>query len=135
VTTRDHEHVIARFYNDMWNRFDTNILPDIVSPTLQFRGSLGQTRVGIEQFIEYVTFVQTFAPDFHNSVVDTISDDHRTFARLTYTGTHQGELFGIAPTGHRFEYAGAAIFAFDHNLISNLWVLGDIHGLIQQLAP
>ncbi len=135
MTARDHEHLIGRFYNDMWNRFDTNVLTDIVSPTLHFRGSLGQTRIGIDEFIEYVAFVQAFAPDFHNTVVDTISDEHRTFARLTYTGTHHGELFGIAPTGRRFEYAGAAIFTFDHNLISDVWVLGDIHGLLQQLAP
>jgi predicted ester cyclase len=96
VTARDHEHLVARFYDDMWNRFDTTVLADIVSPAIRFRGSLGQTRTGIEELVEYVEYVRTFSADFHNTVVDTISDDRRTFARLACTGTHLGEFFGIA---------------------------------------
>jgi predicted ester cyclase len=133
--TSENDHLIERFYNDMWNRFDTGLLIDVVSPEIRFRGSLGQTRTGIPELIEYVEFIRAFAPDFHNIVVDTISQGHRTFAKLSYTGTHRGELFGISPTGRRFEYSGAAVFTFDHNLISEVWVLGDIYGLLQQLNP
>ncbi len=133
MTTPRHEHLVARFYDEMWNRFDKSVLTGIVSPDIRFRGSLGQTRIGIGELGEYVDFIEAFAPDFHNTVVDTISDDRRTFARLSYTGTHRGEVFGIAPTGRRFEYAGAAIFDFDDGLIREVWVLGDIYGLIRQL--
>jgi len=38
------------------------------------------------------------------------------------------------PTGKRVEWAGAAVFTFAGEQISALWVLGDIHGLLQQLA-
>lgn len=130
---RHHEQLVARFYDDMWNRFDTSILAEILTPDIRFRGSLGQTRNGIDEFSDYVDFIQAFAPDFHNTVVLTISDEQRTFARLSYSGTHLGEVFGIAPSGRRFEYAGAAVFDFRRGLISDVWVLGDIHGLLQQL--
>ena len=53
-------------------------------------------------------------------------------ARLSYTGTHQGKLLGIAPTGKRFECAGAAIFMFSDGPIHDVWVLGDVDGLTQQ---
>jgi steroid delta-isomerase-like uncharacterized protein len=129
-----HQELVARFYDDMWNRFDKTVFAEILSPDVHFRGSLGQTKVGYQEFGDYVDFIQAFAPDFHNTVVDTISDDNRTFAKLSYTGTHHGEVFGIPPTGLRFEYAGAAIFDFDQNLISDVWVLGDIYGLLQQLG-
>ena len=126
--------LIDRFYNDMWNRFDKSVFADILDPKIHFRGSLGQTKVGFDDFGEYVDYIQAFAPDFHNKVLSTITEGSRTFARLSYTGTHQGEVFGLAPTGRRFEYSGAAVFTFSDGLISDVWVLGDIHGLTQQLS-
>ena len=72
--------------------------------------------------------------DFHNEIISTITEGHQTFVRLSYTGTHQGEVFELAATGKRFEYSGAAVFTFSRDLISDVWVLGDIYGLIQQLS-
>ena len=63
----------------------------------------------------------------------TIAEGDRIFARLTYTGTHRGEIFGIAPSGRRIEYSGAAIFTIEGTRISEVWVLGDLYGLLKQL--
>jgi predicted ester cyclase len=118
----------------MWNRFDKSVFGEILDPMIHFRGSLGQTKVGFDEFGEYVDYIQAFASDFHNEVLSTITEANMTFARLFYTGTHQGEVFGLAPTGKRFEYSGAAVFTFSDELISDVWVLGDIYGLTQQLS-
>ncbi len=126
--------LIDRFYNDMWNRFNKSVFGDILEPKIHFRGSLGQTKVGFDEFGEYVDYIQAFASDFHNEVLSTITERNRTFARLSYTGTHQGEVFGLAPTGKRFEYSGAAVFTFSDGLISDVWVLGDVYGLTKQLS-
>ncbi len=131
---RDRQLVLVRrFYDEMWNRFDTSVLDQLLEPDVRFRGSLGQEKVGHEEFGEYVEFIRAFAPDFHNRVDQTVSEGDTTFARLTYTGTHRGEVFGRSPTGRRFSYAGAAVFAFSDRLIASVWVLGDIHGLLRQL--
>ena len=126
--------LIDRFYNDMWNRFDKTVFAEILHPDIQFRGSLGQTKIGFDEFGDYVDYIQAFAPDFHNQVLTTITEGNQTFARLSYTGTQQGELFGIAPTGKSFNYAGAAVFTFSGGLIREVWVLGDIYGLTLQLT-
>ena len=106
-----HAELVRSFYDDMWNRFDVSILERILHPEVDFRGSLGQSKHGHREFAEYVEYIRRFSNDFHNEVVETIGDGHRLFARLTYTGTHHGEVFGIAPTGRRFEYSGAAVFS------------------------
>jgi hypothetical protein len=46
----------------------------------------------------------------------------------------RGAIFGVAPTGRRIEYAGAALFRFRDERIWNVWVLGDVDGLKRQLA-
>ena len=133
VNAHDQRMLIDRFYHDMWNQFDKAVFTDILDPDIRFRGSLGQERVGHAEFGDYVDFIQAFSPDFHNTVLTTITEDDRTFARLCYSGTHQGEVFGVQPTGRAFEYAGAAVFSFSEHRISEIWVLGDIYGLLQQL--
>ncbi len=135
MTQTQHIDLIDRFYNDMWNRFDKSVFAEILHPDIRFRGSLGQVKVGFDEFGEYVDFIRTFSPNFHNEVEMTISEGDKAFARLTYTGTQAGEVFGLPPTGRRFEYDGAAVFTFQDGRILEVWVLGDIHGLIHQLDP
>ena len=52
----------------------------------------------------------------------------------TYTGTHQGELFGFAATGHKITYSGIAIFEFRDSKIVRGYVLGDTENLKRQLT-
>lgn len=125
--------LIERFYNDMWNKFDKSVFPEILHENIIFRGSLSQVKHGFDEFREYVDFIQATFPDFHNRVVETITQGNKTFARLAYTGTHRGELFGIPPTGKRVEYAGTAVFTISQGKIAEVWVLGDIYGLLEQL--
>ena len=128
-----HEALIRRFYDDMWNPFDKSLFGEVLEPTIRFRGSLGQETVGYDEFGAYVDAIEAFSPDFHNEVVTLISEGDQTFARLRYTGTHEGEVFGLAPTGRRFAYAGAAVFTIPGDRIASVWVLGDVYGLLQQL--
>jgi steroid delta-isomerase-like uncharacterized protein len=128
-----NRQLIARFYLEMWNRFDKTILPDILIEDIRFRGSLGQHKNGYAEFGEYVDFIQRAFPDFSNEIEEIISEDDKAFAKLIYRGTHRGEVFGIEPTGRPIQYAGAAVFKFRNDRIAEVWVLGDIHGLISQL--
>jgi steroid delta-isomerase-like uncharacterized protein len=125
--------LIERFFLEMWNRFDKTIFPDILTEDLRFRGSLGQSKSGYAEFGEYVDFIQRAFPDFSIEIEEVISEGDKAFAKLAYTGTHRGELFGIAPTGRPIQYAGAAVFKFRGDRIAEVWVLGDIHGLLSQL--
>ncbi len=125
--------LIHRFYDELWNRFDRSRIPELLTEDVYFRGSLGQVKAGREAFGDYVDFIRAAFPDFSNHVEETIEEGDRCFARLTYRGTHEGEVFGIAPTGRAIEYSGAAVFRFRDGRIASVWVLGDVYGLIQQL--
>jgi predicted ester cyclase len=125
--------LIKCFYLEMWNHFDKTIVPDILTEDIRFRGSLGQSKSGHAEFGEYIDFVQRAFPDFANEIEEIISEGDKAFAKLDYSGTHRGEIFGIAPTGRSIHYAGAAVFTFRGDRIAEVWVLGDIYGLISQL--
>ncbi|HUN24303.1 MAG TPA: ester cyclase [Anaerolineales bacterium] len=66
--------------------------------------------------------------------MDCISEENKSVARMLFSGIHQDVFWGYPPTGERVEWAGAAFFTFEQGKILDLWVLGDVHGLLQQLA-
>jgi steroid delta-isomerase-like uncharacterized protein len=126
-------HIIKKFYYLLWNQFEISLIPDLLTQDIQFRGSLGKYTVGHEELSNYVKFIQSTFPDFTNFIEEIITQRDRSFVRLTYRGTHKGEVFGIPPTNKRVEYSGAAVFQIRDDKISDVWVLGDIYGLILQL--
>lgn len=106
----------------------------MISPDIAFRGSLGVSVEGREGFRRYVGLVRDAFPDFHNTVEMLLGEDDTVVARLTYRGTHRGELFGVAPIGKQVTYAGVAFFRLADGLIVDGWVLGDTSGLMRQLG-
>lgn len=129
------ERLVRRFYDDLWNRFDKRLIPKLLTTDVTFRGSLGRHAVGHDAFGNYMDLVQDAFPNFRNIVDELIVDavGHSAFARLTYRGTHRGELFGVPPTGQIIEYEGAARFEIRDKRIADIWMLGDLHGLMRQL--
>ena len=127
--------LIESWYHRMWNRWDKSAFEEILTPDIAFRGSLGQVKHGYDGISEYMDFVRAAFPDFTNQIEEVISEGDKAFVRLSYTGTHEGEIFGVAPTQKRFTYYGAAVFSFaDERMIHEVWVLGDVYGLLRQLT-
>lgn len=124
---------VESFYHDIWNRHDKSKIPELLRDDFTFRGSLGQTRVGHEGFASYVDFVHSALANYRCDILDLVADDSKAFARMRFSGIHQGEFFGYQPTSKPLEWLGCALFSFDGEKIGDLWVLGDIHSLLQLL--
>ena len=134
MTTDRNKKLIERFYNVMWNGWDMATARQILTEDIEFRGSIGLTRTGHDGFIEYMNIIRAAFPDFHNAIEAIVAEGEHAAARLTYTGTHQGELLGIAATDEKVSYAGAAFFTFRDGRISEIWGLGDALSLMRQIG-
>jgi steroid delta-isomerase-like uncharacterized protein len=126
--------LVHRFYDVLWNAWDDAAVDSTLHPDLRFRGSLGQETVGLEEWRAYRDGVRRASPDFVNQVADLVVDGDRAAARLLWTGTHEGTLLGLAGTGRRFSYPGAAFFTARDGLLAQVWVVGDLDALRRQLA-
>lgn len=128
-----NRELIQRFYDELWNRFDKEKIAKLLTADLEFRGSLGDEIVGHREFAAYMDKIRATFPDFRNHIEEVVTEGDRAFARLTYSGTQQGTILGIAPTDRQVTYAGVADFRFRDGKIARVWVLGDIYGLLRQL--
>lgn len=130
----NHITIVKSFYENIWDRHDKTYIPILLSENFGFRGSLGPIRKGHTEFADYVDFVHTALGNYQCDILDIVHEGNKAFARMLFSGIHKDVFFDYHPTHMRVEWAGAALFTFDQEKIIDLWVLGDVHGLLEQLA-
>ena len=128
------EEQVRRFYEVIWNQYDKKLIPDILHESFCFRGSLGLERKGYSGFSEYLDMIHSALSDYKCTILDIVTEKSKVFAKMQFSGIHQGELMGFQPTIRRVTWDGAALFHFRGDKISELWVLGDLKSLESQLA-
>lgn len=86
---------------------------------------------GIKPIIR--SFAQAF-PDVRIVIHDMVQAPGRIAVRAEITGTHRGELFGIAPTGKQVSFRLHEFHALDGQRVTTTWHMEDWFGLFLQLG-
>jgi steroid delta-isomerase-like uncharacterized protein len=73
-------------------------------------------------------------PDLKISVDDVVRDGDRLAARVTITGTQDGEFAGIKATGKQVTAANFAIYRLKDGKIAEVWSLVDLASIKRQLG-
>jgi predicted ester cyclase len=133
VTLSPQKEIVRRFYQELWDYADKRLIPVIFHPDFTFRGSLGPTLVGHDQFAGYVDWVTGALGNYTSDILALVEEDNRVAGKLRFHGIHRKELFGVPPSGRHVWWTGMPIFTFDGIKVRDLYVLGDIHGLIGRL--
>jgi predicted ester cyclase len=126
--------LVRCFYELIWNRGDKAKIPELLHESFTFRGSLAQRKQGHDGFVEYVDFVKDALAEYRCEIQEIVCEGNKAFAKVSFSGVHRNEFLGYFPTFKRVEWLGAALFTFDGDKISDLWVLGDLDTLREQLS-
>ena len=130
----NHKDTVRQFYDAIWNNDDHTVMAELLHEDFTFRGSLGQQQSGHAGFARFMDFIRAALANYRCEIIDMVEEGDKVYARMVYTGIHRGELFGYAPTNAKLKWDGIAAFTFQGDKIADLWVLGDIHSVIKQLA-
>ena len=128
-----HKMQVRRFYEVLWDAHDRDAIPSVLHKDFSFRGSLGQEKRGHDGFAEYVDMVHKALGEYKCIIEELVSESDKVFAKMMFTGIHQDDFMGFAPTQKRVSWNGCALFTFDGELIKDVWVLGDLKSLEEQL--
>ena len=83
---------------------------------------------------EAATGYRTAFPDLRVTIEAQVSEGDLVATRWKASGTHQGELFGIAATGKQATVTGTSITRVSGGKIAEDWTNWDTLGLLQQLG-
>ena len=81
----------------------------------------------------YATYRAAF-PDTHLTIEDQIAEGDKVVTRWTATGTNQGTLMGIPPSGKRVTITGISITRIANGKAVEDWVNFDTLGMLQQIG-
>ncbi len=107
---RERLLAMARESVDAWNRGDaagtvSNVADDIV----HHDGGLGMEVHGKVELQDLAQRYLTAFPDLHVEVTSTTCEGDRLVQEWVATGTHEGDLMGMAPTHRHVEFHGCAV--------------------------
>ena len=73
-------------------------------------------------------------PDIHMEVHEVVAGDDLIAYRATLSGTHEGELLGMAPTGRAFRVQHMHMLRMRDGRACEHWATRDDLGMLQQLG-
>ena len=91
---------------------------------------------GANTIKEEIEWFRNAVPDLTYTVEDQVAEGEKVVSRYTASGTHQGEFFGVAPTGKRIEMSGIQIDRFDEESgkMVEEWPEYDMLGAMKQMG-
>ena len=128
-----HKEQVKKFYEVLWDAHDKDAIPSVLHGDFTFRGSLGQKKRGHRGFAEYVDMVHDALGNYRCIIDELVEEGDKVFAKMTFTGLHQGEFMGFAPTQKQVSWKGCALFTFEGDRVADVWVLGDLKNVEGQL--
>ncbi|MDD3324939.1 MAG: ester cyclase [Sulfurospirillaceae bacterium] len=133
MAIKQSKQLIEEYYDVIWNEKKLDQVSKFVHTDVTFRGSLGMKVEGVRGFCDYAQMLFGAFPNLYHAIEDIVMEGDKVAARIAYTGTHTGKLFGFEPTGNRVRYSGASFFKLEDGKIRDIWVLGDLNTLYSQL--
>ena len=116
----EENKALVRKFIDTYNKRNLDLLDDIVAP--DYFDHTHQRR-GLENLKQVLNMGFAGFPDWHETVDDMIAEGDTVWARLTYTGTHTGEFFGLPPTGNKATTKAVGIYRIvDGKLTEGQWI-------------
>ena len=81
----------------------------------------------------YTAFRSAF-PDWREELVDVVAEEDKVVGRLKCSGTHRGEMMGIAPTGRHMEVDEVYFLRVENGKFVEFWGLEDNLTRMRQLG-
>ena len=132
--TEENKAAVRRLVREVVNGGDFGAFEQLVAPDFVAHSAppgAPPTRETLRHLIE--GFRAAF-PDLETTEEDLVAEGDKVVVRLTYTGTHRGEFWGIPPTGKGFTITSVELYRIADGKVVESWVGSDRLGLLQQLG-
>ena len=131
----ENKQVVRKLFNDLLNKGNLAVADEIIAPNhIHHDPATPDFGKGPEGQKEVISLYRNAFPDLQFKIDHMIDADDFVTTRYTSTGTHKGELRGIAPTNKTVRVEGVVINRISRGRITETWVIWDALGLMQQLG-
>jgi steroid delta-isomerase-like uncharacterized protein len=125
---------LVRRFNEAFNAGDLDGAVAVFARNAVIHNSGAPDPLNLEGFGQLAGVFLAAFPGGKHTIDDMIAEGDRVVARITYRGTHTGDLMGIPPTGKQVTVSAMTIDQIANGKIVETWRLFDQLGMMQQLG-
>jgi steroid delta-isomerase-like uncharacterized protein len=135
MMSEENKALARRFLEEAYNEGNLGLADEIFASDYVLHDPTNPEEMrGPEGIKGFVQMYRSAFPDSRITVEDQIAEGDKVVSRWRGRGTHQGELFGIPPSGNQVEVTGITISRFSGGKFVEDWTNSDTLGLMQQIG-
>jgi predicted ester cyclase len=120
--------VVERVYEEVFNQKNLGFFAEAFDPNAVVH-DLDYGADGLDAALFLAGF-----PDLQVTVDLWLAEGDRVMTLVTFSGTHQGEFMGVAPTGKPMTISLVDIFRFQDGKIVELWHYVPVADILEQIG-
>ncbi len=130
--TEANKALLRRVIDEGLNKHNLALLDELYADCVYHSPATGELkREALKQFM--ASLLAAF-PDGRWTIEGQVAEGDKVATRWSFTGTHQGELMGLAPTGKRVTASGMVMDRIVEGKIVEEWEEWDALGMMQQMG-
>ena len=135
MSTEENKALARSVLEEMFNKGNLDVADELLAPDyVNHDAAMPEDIHGPEGFKQYVGAYRSAFSDLHLEIEEQIAEGDLVATRWTGTGTHDGELAGIPPTGKRVTLPGMEIVRISGGKLVEGWEGYDSMNLMRQLG-
>lgn len=126
--------LIRRLFDECWNNGNLAVVEELFTANFAGHDPAYPNTQGVAGMKQLITTNRTAFPDLRFTIDEMLASGDTVVTRWTATGTHQGTLNGIPPTGKRATVTGLVLTHLSNGKIAEDFVNWDTLGLMRQIG-
>lgn len=134
MTAEENKAQFRRAYEALLNQGILAVADELISPDfINHEAPPGNDR-GPDSMRGLATMLRAAFPDLHFEIEELVAEGDTVAGRLTMSGTHEGPLMDMPPTGRSVRQAHMHFVRFCDGKAIEHWGVRDDAGLMRQLG-
>jgi steroid delta-isomerase-like uncharacterized protein len=133
--SEENKAVVRRVLEEMFNKGNLDAAYELIaSDYVDHDPAMPEEVHGPEGFKEFAGAYRAAFSDLHVEIEEQLAEGDLVATRWTATGTHDGDLMGIAPTGNRVTQPGMDISRVSEGKVAETWEGYNSMVMMQQIG-
>ena len=129
-----NKEVVRYWLDQAWNHRRISVVNEVIDKDFFFHDVNAPVIRGQTGMREWVQGLETALQDNSLSVDDLVAEGDKVACRLSFEAIHNGDLFGIPPTGRKIRSGALFIVQMVEGRFRAAWQVWDLFGVLRQLG-
>lgn len=134
-TIEANKELVRRMNDEVWGAGNLELIDEYVTEDYVEHNNASPEEIrGPAGYKENVEMVRAAFSDLEMTTDHLVAEDDTVVNHWTMTGTHDGPLMGIDPTGAEVTVSGISLIKLEDGRLVEDWAVVDVFGMMQQLG-